>query len=216
MARFPLDRWELLVTSKMVKTVVHFTNVEIKRQRLKYINEARVSIAPIRQLWNHLSKISHQGTHLGNIAQLMSSFYNFEINAHLGCTWLQNQINIGYYVINAILYNGKEAYRKESLHMKYVCNLSVSIHGTGNHLTVDNYFMSVPLADVMLKAYVLTVVGTLRKNKREILSFFLPSRKIPVGYSQFAFESNNMLVSHCPKKKGKRVLMLSTMHYRRM
>ncbi|KAJ8869672.1 hypothetical protein PR048_028665 [Dryococelus australis] len=90
----------------------------------------------------------------------------------------------------------------------------VSIHGTGRNLTMYSWFMLVPLADVMLKDYNITVVGILRKNKREISPSFLPSRKTQVGSSQFAFESNKMLVSFCPKK-GKSVLMLSTLHYKK-
>ncbi|KAJ8872756.1 hypothetical protein PR048_026372 [Dryococelus australis] len=35
------DFWELLVTSEMIKTVVHFTSDEIKGQRQKYTDEAR-------------------------------------------------------------------------------------------------------------------------------------------------------------------------------
>ncbi|KAJ8878953.1 hypothetical protein PR048_019557 [Dryococelus australis] len=109
-----------------------------------------------------------------------------------------------YYMINAIPCIGKEANRKESLSMKYVCDLPVSIHGTGRNLTMDNWFLSLPLADVMLKDYNLTVGGTLKKIKREIPPSFLPSRKTQVDSSQFAFERNKMLVTFCPKKGKKK------------
>ncbi|KAJ8882190.1 hypothetical protein PR048_018678 [Dryococelus australis] len=108
-----------------------------------------------------------------------------------------------YYMINSIPYIGKEAKRKESVSMKYIRYLSVSIYGTGRNLKMDNWFMSVPLADVMLKDFNLSVVGTFRKNKRGIPPSFLPSLKTHVGSSQFAFESNKMLVSFCPKKEKK-------------
>ncbi|PSN34708.1 hypothetical protein C0J52_21188 [Blattella germanica] len=117
-----------------------------------------------------------------------------------------------YYMVNAIPYVGKVVLRgSESVPSYYVKKLSEPVHGTGWNITCDNWFTSIPLADTLLKEQKLTIVCTLRKNKREIPSSFLSDRKKQVLSSQFALHGEKMLVSFCPKK-GKSVIMLSTMH----
>ena len=57
----------------------------------------------------------------------------------------------------------------------------------------------------------ITVVGTLKKNKREIPAEFLPNKQKPISSSMFGFQKHATLVSFTPKKK-KSVVLLSTMH----
>lgn len=117
-----------------------------------------------------------------------------------------------YYMINAIPYIGKEVNRSdEPLAHQLVKKLSLPIHGTNRNLTMDNYFTSIPLADDILKNCNLTIVGTLRRNKKEIPPSFLPNRKKPVLSSDFAFCEKKTLVSFTPKK-AKSVILLSTFH----
>lgn len=117
-----------------------------------------------------------------------------------------------YYMVTAIPYIGKENRpNKEPLPDYYVKKLTEPIHGTGRNLTMDNWFTSIPLADKMLVDYNLTIVGTLRKNKREIPPSFLPNKRKEIMSSQFAFDNQKTLVSFTPKK-SKSVLLLSTMH----
>ncbi|XP_030762213.1 uncharacterized protein LOC115887030 [Sitophilus oryzae] len=116
-----------------------------------------------------------------------------------------------WYMVNAIPYVGKVTTEiDEPVPTYYVRKLSESIHGTNRNITVDNWFSSVDLFNKMLTEYNLTMIGTLRKNKREIPSSFLNGKD--VGPSKFAFDNNKTLVSFVPKK-GKIVLLLSTMHY---
>lgn len=117
-----------------------------------------------------------------------------------------------YYMVTAIPYIGKEIRpNKEPLPDYYVKTLSEPIHGTGRNLTMDNWFTSIPLADKMLADHNLTIVGTLRKNKREIPPSFLPNKRKEIMSSQFVFDNQKTLVSFTPKK-AKSVLLLSTMH----
>lgn len=114
-----------------------------------------------------------------------------------------------YYMFDAIPYIGKGTEAKTAA--DYVTKLAESIKGSGRNITFDNWFTSVPLADLLLKDYNLTCIGTLRKNKREIPSSFLPNKnKTPLS-SQFAFDQKKTLVSFTPKR-NKSVLLLSTMH----
>lgn len=114
-----------------------------------------------------------------------------------------------YYMIDAIPYVGKDPGNTTAQY--YVNTLSETIHGTGRNITCDNWFMSVPLAEQMLRDHNLTLVGTLRRNKREIPQSFLASRHKSVNTSQFGFSDKTMLVSFTPKK-NKCVLLVSTMH----
>lgn len=87
------------------------------------------------------------------------------------------------------------------------------ISGTNRNLTVDNWFTSVPLAIDLLKNHKVTMVGTIRKDKREIPSEFKTTKDRSVCSSIFGFHEEKMtLVSYAPNKK-KVVLGLSTMHY---
>lgn len=90
------------------------------------------------------------------------------------------------------------------------------IDGTGRNVTMDNFFTSIPLANDLYVNHRLTVVGTLRKDKKEIpeeLLDFTDRRKCS---SMFAFSrppNYCSMVSYMPDKKEKKiVLVLSTLH----
>ncbi|XP_022182080.1 uncharacterized protein LOC111041934 [Myzus persicae] len=70
----------------------------------------------------------------------------------------------------------------------------------------------VPLATELLKKHRITMVGTIRKNKREIPPNFCHTRGKIIQSNMFGFTKDMTLVSHVPKK-SKIVLLLSTMHH---
>jgi hypothetical protein len=79
--------------------------------------------------------------------------------------------------------------------VKRLCNI---IKGTGRNVTMDNWFTAIPLVKSLVKDYKLTVIGTVRKIKRELpLEFSHP--KHPPGGSMFAFRPCSLL----KKKKTK-------------
>ncbi|KRZ47793.1 PiggyBac transposable element-derived protein 4 [Trichinella nativa] len=83
--------------------------------------------------------------------------------------------------------------------------------GKGRNITMDNFFTSIPLAEDLL-AKKTTIVGTLRRNKKEVPSELTEARGREVGSSLFCFDRQLTLVSYIPKRK-KCVLLLSTMHH---
>uniref|UniRef100_A0A0K8W812 PiggyBac transposable element-derived protein 4 n=1 Tax=Bactrocera latifrons TaxID=174628 RepID=A0A0K8W812_BACLA len=74
------------------------------------------------------------------------------------------------YMFNAIPYPGKTTITSNlPLGECYVKELSRPIHDTCRCITYDNWFTSIPLAkDLLKEPYKLTLVGTVRSNKREI------------------------------------------------
>lgn len=114
------------------------------------------------------------------------------------------------YMLNAIPYTGQvKTDNKEPIPTYYVRNLSQPIHGTNRNITTDNWFTSVPMFNMMLVDYKLTMVGTMRANKTEIPAKFLAAKS--KGESLFAFDHNKTLVSYTPKE-NKNVILLSTLH----
>lgn len=114
------------------------------------------------------------------------------------------------YMLNAVPYTGiVENERLESIPDFYVRKLSEPIHGSRRNVTTDNWFTSVPIVEKMLTQYSLTMLGTIRKNKREIPESLKTARE--PGTAHFVYDHNKMLVSYVPKK-NKLVLLLSSLH----
>lgn len=122
-----------------------------------------------------------------------------------------------FYTHNLEIYAGKQPdgpYKLQNDAKSVVKRLLVHVYKTGRNVTVDNYFTSVELANDLYTDNRLTLVGTLRKNKREIPPIFLDTKARKVGSSMFAFgkSPNNCLLTSYIPKKYKNVLMLSTFH----
>lgn len=79
--------------------------------------------------------------------------------------------------------------------------VSSPLHGTCRNLTMDNWFMSIPLAKKML-GHKVTVVGTVRKNKNEIPPEFLQFKNREVYHSLLGFNEDMTLLSYIPTKKN--------------
>ena len=75
--------------------------------------------------------------------------------------------------------------------------LCSQILGTGRNITIDNWFTSYELAQTMLKKNI-TLVGTLRKNQRQIPSEFVSNKNRSPNTSLFGFGDNCTLVSYIP------------------
>lgn len=101
----------------------------------------------------------------------------------------------------------REQNQGERVVMDLICGLEKS----GRNVTTDNFFTSLSLAR-KLKSMNMTILGTIRKNKGELPKELVATRKREKFSSIFTFQDQETLVSYCPKK-GKVVLLLSTMHF---
>lgn len=82
----------------------------------------------------------------------------------------------------------------------------------GRNVTCDNFFTSHHLA-VELKKRQMTLVGTIRKNRKEIPPILLDMKRKPSYHTSFVFEPNlrAFMLSYVPKKR-RFVSLLSTYH----
>ncbi|KFM59493.1 PiggyBac transposable element-derived protein 4, partial [Stegodyphus mimosarum] len=92
-----------------------------------------------------------------------------------------------------------------------VKRLCQNLYGSGRNITTDNWYTSYNLAKDLLKKKI-TIVGTIRKNKRELPAEFVSGKNREVFSSIFGFQKDTTLVSYVPKK-NKCVNLLSTMHH---
>ena len=115
------------------------------------------------------------------------------------------------YAFNSQIYLGKQGDTVEVGQARRVVHDLISpVTGTGRNVTFDNFFTSVGLAEDLMKEN-LTILGTIRANKREIPPDFQKSALREVHSTRFGFARDMTLVSYVPKK-GKAVLLLSTLH----
>ena len=83
-----------------------------------------------------------------------------------------------YYMLNLEIYCGKQPegpYEVSNAAMDIVDRLIEEYKNSNRNLTTDNWYTSVPLAKSLL-ANGITLVGTMKSNKKEIPSEFLPSK----------------------------------------
>ena len=94
-----------------------------------------------------------------------------------------------------------------------VCTLvqPISVQQGGRNVTTDNFFTSVDLSNC-LKDRSLTLVGTMKQNKKEIPAEFKAARQRPEYSSLFGFTKELTLVSNV-SKKNKSVVLLSSLHH---
>lgn len=118
------------------------------------------------------------------------------------------------YTLNLEVYAGSQPegpFQLSNSPGEVVKRLVQVVKGTYRNITMDNWFTSFPLALELKNDCKLTMLGTLKKNKREIPPELVNTAERKEKSSQFAFHQDCILVSYVPKKK-KNVLVLSTTH----
>lgn len=121
------------------------------------------------------------------------------------------------YVLTIDPYLGKnndDPLQEGPLGEKVVLRLTRSYNNSGCNIVTDNFFTSISLARKLYQNQ-MTILGTIRKNRREI-----PRELLDIGdrarySSKFAFHNNNeaVVVSYLPKR-NKNVLLLSSKNFR--
>lgn len=119
------------------------------------------------------------------------------------------------YMVNALPYLGKGTVpTKQPVADFFVEKLvAPTVSGSNRNVTIDNWFTSIPLAKRLYNESKLTMVGTIKKNKRELPKAFTNPKfsDRQVGSSMFLFHQEITAVSYKPKA-NKVVTLVSTMH----
>jgi len=178
-------------------------------------------LSPIRELWdlfiNNCKSNYTPGENLTIDEQLLGFRGKFSTRVYIkskparyGLKILLLNDSRTFYMCNAISYTDRiNPERAESVPTYFVRNLSKPIHGSGRVITCDNWFSSVECFKKMFESYNVRMIGTLRKNKRQVLESF--KRTASTGTIRIGYDGNLTLTSYCPKK-NKVVLVLSSVH----
>lgn len=119
-----------------------------------------------------------------------------------------------FYTNNLEIYAGRQPdgpYQVDNSGKSVVERIVAPISGSKRNVTVDNWFCSIPLCVDLLKNHQLTLVGTLRINKKELPPAVVDKKQGDVGSTTFCFKKDMTLVSY-KAKQNKKVVLLSSMH----
>ncbi|XP_077368563.1 uncharacterized protein LOC144013470 [Festucalex cinctus] len=114
------------------------------------------------------------------------------------------------YALSLEVYTGKPPGGPRTLNVGMNVVLRLCNPYVGHTVTCDNFFTSIPLAEQLRKKKI-ALVGTLRKNKKELPPALLRCATRQPLSSLFAFTQHMTIVSYMPKK-SKNVLVLSSKH----
>ena len=108
---------------------------------------------------------------------------------------------------------GKEDRPQVDVAEHVVMSLIMLYHKTGKNVTTDNHFTSLKTAKNILQ-HNITMVGTLRENKKEIpTELHVDTRQQPLYTSRFLFtQENNIILLYYKVKQKKQAFLLSSMH----
>lgn len=182
-------------------------------------------LAPIRELFDHIVSVSSELYSASDCCTLDEMLLGFRGRCifkmyipskpdKYGIKILMLCDSKTAYMLDAFVYLGKDSAPRNipSAHF-YTMKLTETIHGSNRNLTCDNWFTSIPVAKELLQKKV-TILGTLRRNKREIPPSFIELTNRDRNTAKFAFSKELALLSYCPpKSKQKKIVpLLSTMH----
>ena len=100
--------------------------------------------------------------------------------------------------------------RETNLGSKLMPKLSEPFKKSGRNTTCDNFLANLQLGRKLLMQN-LTIAGTIRKNKTELLAEFVSTKDRKESTTLYGYQKEAMIVFYCPKK-GKSVTPLSAMH----
>lgn len=117
------------------------------------------------------------------------------------------------YIWKSQVYTGKKGSTAEKNQGKRVVLDMVQGLGQGYGITCDNFFTSLELAKELAKEQK-TLLGTLRKNRKEVPKEMLAVKSRQVCSSMFLSTDDSTMVSYVPAK-NRIVLLLSSQHHER-
>lgn len=192
--------------------------------RTREMRKTEDNLAPVRDLFQNINGKCQKHYTVGRYATLDEMLWAFRGRcrfrmyipnkpARYGIKVLSLVDSRTFYTYNMEVYCGKQPegpFTVSNATTDVVNRMCSPLSKTRRNITMDNWFTSVPAADDLLKNHDLTIVGTLRKDKKQIpFDFFV---KRPPKTSMFGFTEDKTIVSYIPKR-NKNVILLSTLHH---
>lgn len=117
------------------------------------------------------------------------------------------------YAFNMQVYVGRDRNCAQEIRQGERVVLDMTEGLDGRNVTCDNFFTSRNLALELERARRMTIVGTVRKNRKEIPPVLLDMKRKPVHHSEIVYDHQlrGCMVSYVPKRR-RFVTLLSTFH----
>nr|CAI5837678.1 unnamed protein product [Callosobruchus analis] len=111
-----------------------------------------------------------------------------------------------FYSVNLDVYLGEQPigpFRVNNKVPNVVKRMTEPINGSSRNVTMDNWFTPFSVIEDLFTNHRLTVVGTVKKNKRELPTELTDRKSRPVYSSIFAYQQNMTLVSYVPIQQSR-------------
>lgn len=218
------DRYRATMTERRFQFLIvclRFDNKQTREERKK-----ETKLAPISEIWDIFVQnciSSYRSSSYVTIDEQLIGFrgkcpfrmYIPNKPNKYGIKLVMMCDNSTKYMLNAIPYLGKGTVTNNQPVADYFVQKLVgpTISGSNKNVTMDNWFSSIPLAKHLLEECKVTMVGTIKKNKRELPIDFKDPKYCnrSVGSSLFLFHEEITALSYKPKT-NKIVTLISTMH----
>lgn len=217
------NRFRATLSEKRFCFLINCLRFDDRTTRLQRKSETR--LAPVSVIWDILMtncRKSYKASSYVTIDEQLVAFrgrclfrmYIPSKPARYGIKIVMMCDNSTKYVIDATPYLGKGTVPDGQVAADfYVKKLVTSIKGSNRNITMDNWFCNIPLTLSLLHDEKLTVIGTIKKNKKELpIQFTDPkfqNRKSDTSF--FLFHKNVTVVSYKPKQ-NKLVTLISSAH----
>lgn len=208
--------WGIMTVNRcrVITRNIRFDNSNTREERLKHNQGAAISEL-FEDLVQNFQSVYSPGAHLtadetlvpfrGRVKFLV---YNPKKPAKYGMKIMGLADSHTAYICNAYMYVGKgsdgatlpQSEKKLLIPTQSVLRLVQPYVATNRNITCDNWFISIELAEELLKRLP-TVVGTMKKNKPQIPPEFQPSNARAVSSCLYGYTADLTLISYVPKKK---------------
>lgn len=180
---------------------IRFDDVNARVQRMK-----DDKAAPIRDIWtmlnSNLSKMYRPTESLTIDEQLFPFRGRTKFTQYIPSKPAKYGIKIWWicdaensYPLFGLIYTGKKGTTREiNQGERVVKELAAPYKGSGRNISMDNFFTTLPLAKYLI-SWNLTMVGTLRKNKKYIPKEMVPSKNRKEFSSLFGFHEEVTICS---------------------
>ena len=127
-------------------------------------------------------------------------------------SWLTSDVS-SKYTVNGFPYFGKDEERESPIPLgEFIAfKLAEPYTGYGRNITVDNFFTSASLVSKLL-AKRTTLVGTIRRNKKELLNLAKQAKNGMTKFLTILYKSKDFIFTTYKSKLNKKVFILSSMY----